>query len=507
MNNQDIDRIVGSWLAVDRGQVDPQVVESALTDASRRPQRRGFATVLAGERAWPRSRDSRSSWSRSTRLRVALLAVVGLIFVVVSAALFAGGPQVRLGLTAPSASLAFPSASPIDRPNSSDVVANGTVVYSTGCLHTVDIATGVATQNCDQLVYSLPGGGTSGDSWSWSPDGHRAISLGPTSLVLRGSTDPTSTPIRGTEWRARPGIGVQEQFLGWSPRGTYVAWIGESSSPGQWSIFVGPVDDARRSTVTFLGYSGSHSDVLWSADESRAILASDVTSDVRGLRLAKGDGSPLPGAITFDGTNFLGLSDDGSRLLFLAPIGGGSPATPVAIGIAIGDGLSAPTAVTSFPAGTFAVAAALAPDNSTLAVVTSRREAFALSTLADELWVVKKDGSRQRFDLTLPVGASPEFVAWSADGAHVIVTSHEGERGAHPYQRWAKVVSALDGQAIVEDAGGAVFSPDGRHVLYDVAAANGSRDFILMDLSTGRSRRIGGALLSLGEASQLSWWP
>jgi hypothetical protein len=173
-------------------------------------------------------------------------------------------------------------------------------------------------------VYSSPGGGTTYDSWSWSPDGRRAIGLSPNSLVLRDSTDPTSTPIRGTEWQHGPSSGGQESFIGWSPRGTYFTWLGEGARPGQWSVFVGTPDDPRRNTLPSLGDGSFWSSTHWSADETRAIISTDETH----ARLMNGDGSPLPGALQFDDTNFLGLSNDGSRLLFLAPRGSGTPPLP-----------------------------------------------------------------------------------------------------------------------------------------------------------------------------------
>jgi len=162
--------------------------------------------------------------------------------------------------------------------------------------------------------------------------------------------------------------------------------------------------------------------------------------------------------------------------------------------------------VTNFPAGTFAIAAAWSQDDSTLAVISKSGGGSSRTAASFDLWLVDINGTPRRIPLTLPVGAYPHGVTWSADGNHVIVTSQEGEVSSYPYKSWAQIVSTADGQTIVADAGGAVFSPDGRDVLYDVLASNGSNDLMLMDLSTGRSRRIGGSVMSLGEASQLNWW-
>jgi len=511
MSTPDIDRIVASWLAGDLGQVDPAIVDAAITDAVRRGQRRGIAAMLARQGAWPPSPERAWVSGGSVGLRIALLAVVGLVLVIASAALLVGGPRLRLGISAPSPSVPLATAAPTDRPRSSDVVASGTILFDLSCLNTIDVATGAHTQNCDTEMYPVPGGGTTWTSWSWSPDGRRAIGLGATSLVLRNSTDPKSTPIRGTEWRQAPVDGGQtampgqalptEEFIGWSPRGTYIIWFGEGAAPGQWTVFVGTPDDPRRSEIGSPGDSRSSFPVQWSADESRAVVS---TNGIH-ARLMNGDGSPLPGALDFDVGQFLGFSNDAKRLAFLAPRGGTD--NPVAIDVAVGDGFSAPTAVTSFADGTFAVAAAWSVDDSTLAIVTSPRKLIPLPSPGFELWLVNRDGSRRQFALTLPPGAFPGALAWSADGTHLIVTSQEAEHSTHPYRMWAKVVSTVDGLATAEDAGGAVFSPDGRHVFYDAYRDDGTVDLVLMDLATGRSRTVGSSLVSLGNARQLSWRP
>lgn len=287
---------------------DPETFEARLADAFARYVEPApvavNATAMAASVGVTRHRAA-GAWSAA---RLAVVGALLLVALLVAALIGTGGNLPRLlSEVAPSPTQSAPptaaptSASVTETPSasprlitaSSETLAagegRGTIVFSPDCLNRLDVATGALTQNCDRNLYTHPSGTFEG-SWSWSPDGLRAIGDGDnTMLVMRDAASNDRRPIAGTEFTMPPRpsgdtgpVSFPASFLGWSPKGTYIVWVGETSGPGAWGVYLGPPDDPRRSLLPSPDDGGSWCCVQWSNDESRAIVPTDPDTGAPG---------------------------------------------------------------------------------------------------------------------------------------------------------------------------------------------------------------------------------
>jgi hypothetical protein len=383
---------------------------------------------------------------------------------------------------APTTAVSTPGPNPTEAPGAAGLGASGTIFINGSCRLLIDAATGDLTNDCTRNEYPVGGGGTASGPWTWSPDARLGAGDDTAALAWYDTSTGQRRPIPGTD-KTRPELAQQTSFVGWSPRSTYIVWIGESVGANPWAMYIGTLAAARGQEVPSTGDGGYWCCLIWSGDETRLIVP---TGEVMG-RLANGDGSPLPGAREFDPAGFLALANDGGQIAIRASRGPG--ASPVGDDILVGDGFTPPTLRWSLPDGVFASAGAWSGDGSTLGVVATRVDLETRETQGHELWTFKGSDTPAHVELTLsgPLEARPQTVVWSSDDAYLIVRSQEPPES---YREWATVVARSDGASMVVDAGGAAFSADGRFAVYDAASPAGNVDFMVVELETGRTARL-----------------
>ena len=480
----DFERLVSSWLET-AGPTDVRadVVDHALAAARGRGQRRGVQAWLVGSASWPATRRGVGFSALPPTVRIAIL--LGLLVAAMAAGAYVGS---RLTTFMP------PPPPPLrgEVPSAAELGAAGTISFGAGpCLTVIDAATVRRTETCEPHSYEVPGGGTASGAWNWAPGGRYGIAVGAGGLDLFDVATGTAAPLAGSASETSS-PDAQTSFVTWSPLGDRIVWVGQSSVTGRWDVFLGTLDDPRRAVLPSPGDGSVWMTFEWSADERRAVFRTDENR----VRLFAGDGVALRGAVEFDDSALAAISSDGSRLAFLAPRGGatGQPT----VDVAVTDGFAPLANITSFPDGTYAVAAAWALDDSILAVATAGPA--AQTSPEYELWLVGPASATRRVPLPVPATSIPRSISWSAERTHVMVRSQEP---APSYREYVTIVSIADGSAAVSGATNAVFSPDGKFALYDLAREGERPGLMMAELATGRIGLV--APGSLSSAGSLAW--
>jgi hypothetical protein len=462
--------------------------------------------AIAGESRTTRSRiGTRLAWP----WRLVLVAV--LVLAMVALATFLVGDQLHRTINvtptatinptiAPSASVAaFPSGDFVVThrdPNSCDVPDGGFTWYS--AITSVDVETG-ATRPIT----------TCAESALLSPDGQRAVAVDVDHLVEIGLADGTWRPIEGA-------TGTDVTPVAWSPKGTYLHWLGDNSAGAPTTVFIGPLTDARHAQPPQPPEGGNYNSPTWSADEARAIFPNGD-----GWSLGNGDGTNLAGLPAgYIRQGFATISPDGARIAIgiarTAPGTQAGPGETLAINAGVTDGFSLADTVTNFPDGVQAVAAAWSPDGATLAVVTTALSLSAppIAAASNDLWLIAEDETATHFPLppTDDARFDGSSIVWAPDGAHLAVGWHThvvttGGQENHTYR--FTIVAVSDGSLL--PAGGwtaapiehAFFSPDGSRVAYE-----GNLALEILDLNglTTRTLRFADFLPTEWEG-QLVWTP
>jgi hypothetical protein len=440
---------------------------------------------LLGRLGWPGSRGAR------------LAAVAGLAMLALGAGWLLGGAQpdpgpIETPRPSPSVTAVMPSTSAyrfiITDDTSPCPAPGGGTTAMPGAVF-VDVAAGTKERLLDCEAGLL-----------LSPDGRHAVAVMENHLVLIDLQDGSRTTIPDT-------VGAAPEAVGWSPGGTYLHWLGENLDGAPTTVFVGPLDDARRTRLPSPLEGGYFNSPIWSGDEGRTLVPSDD-----GWLMGSGDATDLR-AIADPAARVLAMSSDGSRLA-VAVSRQDDRDEEVAVDVATGDPFEAPIRVTDFPDGTRAIAAAWSPDDSLLAVVsTSRPEAATpAAPTSNDLWLIARDGTSRRVQLPPAddaVRASGE-IRWAPGGAHLAIGWHTMRRRAdgledHTYSR---LILAVPDGAMVPAGGwtsGALdtlyFSPDGASVAYH---ARGTIEVVELD---GSGTTTLNTLVSFGPGRQLVWSP
>jgi hypothetical protein len=482
----DFDRVVSTWLHAD-GPIDirPGAVDRALRLARASGQRRGLRLALTGPTPWPAYGRRIGFGMLPPSVRIALVLVLALV--VASGVAVVGSQLFRIAVplrpAAPHSFVITDVSFPCEAPT-------GGVTTFTGATM-VDFESGVTRRLLE-----------CGNELLLSPDGIRAAAVGSDGLVLIDLGDGSRRAIPGA-------TGTDPEPVAWSPRGTYLHWVGDNTAGRPTTAFIGPLDDPRRSRLPGPDEGGYFNGAMWSADETRVLVQSPS-----GWSIGNGDGSGLR-AVPELGAGLLAISPDGTRLAVALPSPNDAGAA-LAVDAAVGDGLVAPRSVTHFPDGTQAIAAAWSPDGSTLAVVsTSRAEPTTpAAPTSNDLWLIAPDGTQRH--LALPLAADPGrasgSVRWAADGEHLAIGWHTVVRNAqqqeaHHYS--FVIVATVDGafapgdgwtQVPVEEV---FFSTDGSRAVY---RAGGSFEVLDLDGSGSRSPTIA-QLAPIDWGGQLVWTP
>jgi hypothetical protein len=498
--NMDFDRLVADWLKAEGpADIRSESVERSLATARQARQRRGLLLALAGPAPWPTygRRIGFRTLPPVVRLAVALVLVLALAAV----AAVVGNQLLRLIQPRPLAAHSFviTTFGPLGCP-----APGGGTTGGAGAT-VIDVETAVARP------VDVPCLGT----LLLSPDGIHAVGSAAQGLVIFDLRDGTSRVFPGAE-------GTDVQGIQWSPKGTYLYWVGDNSAPRPTTLFVSSIADAHHSPLP-TGVQGGYGAVTWSLDETRLLAQ---VPDTVGWLLGNGDGTAFR-SLTDVGQQWLAMSPDGRSLAF-AMNRFDAAGTVIATDLTVGDGFAPPNAVTSLADGGIVHAAAWLPDASALAAVVTlpRPEAVQLGPVT-ELQVL--DPTRinvlKRFQLPAIGGAfdRPYFsITASPDGQFAAISRRMVIHGAQgdEYHEVFLIARLADGMILprppqrppelTEGDGwtkaplsNLFFSPDGGRAVYHVPGS-----FQVVDLDGSGVKHLSLAdVAPLGWSNQLVWLP
>jgi hypothetical protein len=327
-----------------------------------------------------------------------------------------------------------------------------------------------------------------------SPDGVHAAVVAGRQLELADLRVGSRRTIEGAE-------GQEPEALTWSPKGTYLHWLGEKLAAGSAAVFIGPLDDARRSPLPTPAAGGYYTAVRWSQDEQRVLLDSD-----EGLLLGDGDGTDLR-PLQDPRAEVLAMSSDGSRLAEAVSREEAGALTEFVV--AIGDPFEGARQVVELGRGLHPVAAAWSPDDSILAIATSSPPQVERGDPTNAVWLVATDGSSRRVDLPVHRDAlQRSTIRWAPGGRHLAVAWHTMRRETFERHTYAfALVDVASGTLFgaqewtpgpIESV---VFSPDGARVVYP---ADGVPHVVNLDGSGSIGLR---STAAFGSGQQLVWLP
>jgi hypothetical protein len=499
--NMDFDRLVADWLhAAGPADIRSEVVERSLGTTRHARQRRGLLLALAGPAPWPTYGRRIGFGTLPPAVRIAL--ALALVLALAAASAVVGARLLQIIQPHPTAqSFVITTFGPLGCP-----APGGGTTGGAGAT-VIDVGTAVARPVDVPCVSTL----------LLSPDGIHAVGSASQGLVIFDLRDGTSGVFPGAE-------GTDVQGIQWSPKGTYLYWVGDNTAGRPTTIFVSSVADARHTPLP-TGIQGGYGAVTWSLDERRLLAQ---VPDANGWLLGNGDG-----------TGFRALTDLGSRWLAMSPDGlsfavardrTDAAGTVVATDVLVGDGFSPPNPVTSLADGGTAHAAVWLPDRSALAVVVTRPDADVAQSLVPttELELIATDRIDVRTRRALPAIGDPSDrpsyrIKASQDGHYVAVSRHTITRdtqGLETHREWFVIVRLSDGailptpsQRPPELTGGdgwtaaqlsnLFFSPDSRRAVYHVPGS-----FQVVDLDGSGVKHLSlSDVAPLGWANQLVWLP
>jgi dipeptidyl aminopeptidase/acylaminoacyl peptidase len=185
----------------------------------------------------------------------------------------------------------------------------------------------------------------------------------------------------------------------WSPDGRRLAFVSAPPGNGPSEICILPVATAGERIVVCSWY-GPVTELAWSPDGSRlAFVARDPDVEQYGKPGQPREGKDMPPRRV-------------TRLIYRLNAAGWTIDRPNRIFVVAADGSSAPRTVTPGPFQ--ADGLAWSPDSSKIAFTSARHETWDLD-LANDLWVVRADGTSEPVRMTEP-GSVYARPSWSPDG-------------------------------------------------------------------------------------------
>jgi hypothetical protein len=499
--NMDFDRVVADWLKSDGpADIRSEAVDRSLATTRQVGQRRGLLLALVGPAPWPTYGRRIGFGTLPPAVRIAV--VLALVLALTAAAAVVGNQLLRLIQPRPPAAHSFvittgrPSGCPAPGGGTTSGIGATVIDIETALAHPVDVP-------CLSTLLL-------------SPDGIHVVGSAAQRLVLFDLRDGTSRVFPGAE-------GTDVEALQWSPRGTYLYWVGDNSAPRPTTLFVSSIADAHHSPLP-TGPQAGYGAVTWSLDETRLLAQ---VPDTVGWLLGNGDGTAFR-SLTDVGQQWLAMSPNGRSLAF-AMNRFDAAGTVIATDLTVGDGFSPPNAVTSLADGGTVHAAAWLPDGSALAaVVTHQRPEIATLEGVIELELLEptRVNVLRRFQLPA-IGAAfdqPYYsITASPAGRYVAISrrviTHVAQ-GGDEYHEAFVIVRLADGMILPRPSqrppeltegdgwtaarlSDVFFSPDDRRVAYHVPGS-----FQVVDLDGSGVKHLSlSDVAPLGWGNQLVWLP